>query len=126
MYACIACDANNALRASQALLKCADFLAEQHDQVAASLVNEVAEPMKQLQKSQEATRSTILTDIAKQNLGHQRELDALSKVQKKCDKAEKDAEAARLAYDKVGGETAARRDQHITLWMEAHVHARHA
>ena len=100
------------------MLKCCDFLADQHETLSQMLLNEVVEPMKNLQKVQATTSSQLMADIAKQNAIHDKERKSLievcssqrlinmqaltlEQVQKKCDKAEREAELARLAYDKV-------------------------
>ena len=83
------------------MLKCCDFIADQHETLSNMLKNEVVEPMTQLQKFVETGRTQLYTDIAKQSALHDKEYKALLEVQKRCDKAEKEAELARLAYDKV-------------------------
>ena len=86
---------------AQAMLKCCDFIAEQHETLSTMIKNEVLEPMGQLQKFVETSRGQLYADVAKQNALHDKEHKALLEVQKRCDKAEKEAELARQAYDKV-------------------------
>ncbi len=64
----------------QALMKTCEFLADQHQQVANALLDDVAEPLKNLQKDKENARTLVYAEMARQTNAHERELETLSKV----------------------------------------------
>ena len=61
-------------------MKCTDFIADQHEALSLMVLNEVLEPMKNLQKQDELQRAQIYAEITKLNASHEKEKEVLSKV----------------------------------------------
>eukprot|EP00051_Salpingoeca_urceolata_P013589 m.171109 g.171109 ORF g.171109 m.171109 type:complete len:348 (-) comp17834_c0_seq3:693-1736(-) len=85
----------------QSVLQSVNKVAEQHEGTSTALLAQVCTPMKQIMKTKAQERQDVLKQIAKLREAQAKAIANLEKSRKKYEKHEKDAETARIHFEKL-------------------------